>query len=149
MKKGLVIVAALGTLLTTACTSSGTTPFTMGLNTTMKANVAIIGVAAIYLIYDPLAPNWELEETKLSDDTYRLSMKMKRFHTGGSGEALQILKRRAVQLREAGGHAGYEILEYSEGIDSQTLAARRVAEGVVRVVPKAPADSFGLAAVNH
>lgn len=144
------LLLATGLLILTAgCSTSGTTPFTLGLNTSLKANVAILGAAAIYLVYDPLAPNWELEETKLSDDTYRLSMKMKRFHTGGSGEALQILKRRAVQLREQGGHAGYEILEYSEGVDSQTLTARRVAEGVVRVVRRSSADSFGLAATSY
>lgn len=145
MKVRALLAAGLLTL-TAACSTPGATPFTVGLNTSLTMNVAIIGAAAIYAVYDPLAPNWELEETKLSDNTYRLSMKMKRFHTGGSGEALQVLKRRALQLREAGGHARYEILEYSEGIDSQTLTARRVAEGVVRLVPHPASDSFGLAA---
>lgn len=104
--------------------------------------------AAIHLIYDPLAPNWEIEEAKLSEDTYRLSLKMKRFHTGGSGESIQVLKRRASQLQYEQGFGNYQILDYSEGIDSQTLGARRVAEGTVRLVQRQQADSFRLDGVN-
>jgi len=102
---------------------------------------AVVG-AAIYVVYDPLAPNWEIEESQLSEDTYRLSLKMKRFHTGGAGESIQILKRRASQLQYEQGFGGYQILEYTEGIDSQTTGARRVGEGVIRMVQRKQADSF-------
>jgi len=105
------------------------------------ATVAVVG-AAIYLVYDPLAPNWEIEESRLNGDTYRLSLKMKRYHTGGAGESIQILKRRASQLQYAQGFGNYQILEYTEGIDSQTIGARRVAEGVVKLVQRQQADSF-------
>ncbi|MPM96839.1 hypothetical protein SDC9_144004 [bioreactor metagenome] len=100
--------------------------------------------AAIYAYYDPLAPNWEIEEERLDDDTYRFSMKMKRYHTGGSGESIQILKRRANQIQREQGFGGYQILEYSEGIDSQTIGARRVAEGTIKLVKPQQADSFML-----
>lgn len=105
------------------------------------ATAAVVG-AAIYLVYDPLAPNWEIEESRLADDTYRLSLKMKRYHTGGAGESIQILKRRASQLQYEQGFGSYQILEYTEGIDSQTIGARRMAEGVVRLVQRQQADSF-------
>lgn len=108
--------------------------------TTLATGAAIAG--AVYLVYDPLAPNWEIEEAKLNDDTFRFSMKMKRFHTGGSGESIQILKRRASQLQYEQGFAGYQILEYTEGIDSQTIGARRVAEGTIKLVRPQQADSF-------
>lgn len=107
------------------------------------ATVAVIG-AAIYLVYDPLAPNWEIEESRLNDNTYRLSLKMKRYHTGGAGESIQIVKRRASQLQYENGYGNYQILEYTEGIDSQTLGARRVADGVIRLVQPRQADSFSL-----
>jgi hypothetical protein len=107
---------------------------------TMVSGAAVAG--AVYLIYDPLAPNWEIEEARVSQDTYRFSLKMKRYHTGGAGESLQILKRRASQLQQEQGFASYQIMEYSEGIDSQTIGARRVAEGIVRLVQAQPADSF-------
>lgn len=103
---------------------------------------AAVVAAAIYVVYDPLAPNWEIEEARLNDNTYRLSMKMKRYHTGGAGESIQLLKRRASQLQYEQGFGSYQILEYTEGIDSQTIGARRVAEGVIRLVQQPQADSF-------
>ena len=102
----------------------------------------VVGAGIAYLVYDPLAPNWEIEESRLNEDTYRLSLKMKRYHTGGAGESIQIFKRRASQLQHEQGFGSYQIIEYSEGIDSQTLGARRVADGVVRLVQRQQADSF-------
>jgi hypothetical protein len=40
------------------------------------------------------------------------------------------------------GFANYHILEYTEGIDSQTIGARRVAEGTIKLVQRQQADSF-------
>lgn len=111
------------------------------------AAATIIGSA--YLIYDPLAPNWEIEEVRMSDDTFRLSMMMKRFHTGGAGEAYQAFKRRASQLQEQLGYGQYLIAEYQEGIDSQTLGARRVANGVIRLTHRLEADSFNVRSILH
>ena len=115
--------------------------------TSLKLSTLVTGLAvaaAIYVIYDPLAPNWEIEESRLNDDTYRFSLKMKRYHTGGSGESIQILKRRASQLQYEQGFANYQILEYTEGIDSHTIGARRVAEGPIKLVQREQADSFRL-----
>lgn len=140
----LPLLLALG-----ACSTSSplipnkTIQLTAGTSVTAASLVtgaAVLG--AIYVVYDPLAPNWEIEESRLTEDTFRLSMKMKRFHTGGAGESLQIFKRRAMQLQSELGYARYDILEYSEGIESQTLGARRVGEGVVRLVERRQADSF-------
>lgn len=119
----------------------------MGVSLSSLATAAVVG-AAIYLVYDPLAPNWEIEESKLAPDVYRFSLKMKRYHTGGAGESVQILKRRASQLQYENGYSGYQILEYTEGIDSQTIGARRMAEGTVRLVQRQDADSFKLNEVN-
>ena len=127
-----------------ACSSSGTTPFSLAANTSIKWNLALGAALVVYLDYDPLAPNWEIEEAKLAADHFHLSMKMKRFHTGGSGEALQVLKRRANQLQHELGYAGYEIVSYTEGIESKTLAAQRVAEGTLRFFNLPDADSFAL-----
>lgn len=87
-----------------------------------------------YLIYDPMAPNWEIEETRLSEDTFFMQLRMKRYHTGGGGESMQVLKRRAGQLQRELGFGGYRILDYSEGIDSQSIGARRFGEGTIRLV---------------
>ncbi len=103
---------------------------------------AAIAILAIQLIFDPLAPNWEIEETRVSEDTYRYSLKMKRYHTGGAGESMQVLKRRISQVQQELGYGGYQLMEYSEGIESQTLGARRYAEGTVKLVQRKEADSF-------
>lgn len=142
-----------GALVLAGCSSGGTTASPLipdkfiqltaknSISLSTLASAAVVA-AAIYVIYDPLAPNWEIEEARLNDNTYRLSMKMKRFHTGGSGESIQLLKRRASQLQHEQGFTTYQILEYSEGIDSQTIGARRMAEGVIRLVRQEQADSF-------
>ncbi len=146
----LMLVAAVSI---TGCSSTGsaasplipaksiqlTTTTSVSLSTLATAAVV---VAAIYFVYDPLAPNWEIEESRLNDDTYRFSLKMKRYHTGGAGESIQILKRRASKIQYEQGFSGYQILEYTEGIESQTIGARRMAEGTIKLVQRQQADSF-------
>ena len=87
-----------------------------------------------YLIYDPMAPNWEVQETRVSEDVFHMQLRMKRYHTGGEGESMLILKRRAAQLQRELGYGSYRILDYMEGIDSQTLGARRFGEGRIQLV---------------
>ncbi|UCV27662.1 hypothetical protein [Ferribacterium limneticum] len=154
MKVGFVPLAVLSAVLAlSGCssTSGGGTPLipdkaiqlTAGTAVSMSTLVAAAALGAVaYVVYDPLAPNWEIEESRLNDSTYRFSMKMKRYHTGGAGESIQILKRRASQLQYEQGFGSYQIMEYSEGIDSQTIGARRVAEGTIRLVQRQQADSF-------
>lgn len=149
MKRFAALAAV--TLAVAACSSGSPLVPDKALHLTGGAAVKLSSLAtgavlagAAYLIYDPLAPNWEIEESRSTDDTYRFSLTMKRFHTGGAGEALQALKRRAGQLKAEQGYAAYQILEYSEGIDSRTLGARRVAQGAIRLVQREEADSFSL-----
>lgn len=96
--------------------------------------------ALFYIIYDPLAPNWKIEEQSITDDTYYLMMRAKSFRTGGDGESMQILKRRALKLQREKGYADYRILDYSEGIESSTPLTHRVSEGTIQLV-KSPIPS--------
>lgn len=77
--------------------------------------------------------NWELVEAKLASDRYALSLRMRRFHSGGDGEGRSLFHRRARELAQLGGYAGYEVLAYSEGIDSSLPLAQRVSEGIVQL----------------
>jgi hypothetical protein len=77
--------------------------------------------------------NWELVEARLAEDRYMLSLRMRRFHSGGDGEARALFHRRARELAQLGGFAGYEVLSFAEGIDSSLPFAQRVGEGVVRL----------------
>jgi hypothetical protein len=98
---------------------------------------SIAGGILLYLIVDPLAPNWQIEESPLDGGRYRIALKKKRFTTGGDGEAVQIFYRRAAQIAvEQGGR--YRVVEYSEGIDSSVPIAQRVAQGVVELVRQTP-----------
>lgn len=143
----LVVVVSLG-----ACGTTQTKSFpgsgSLLPNTTLKIGpataytieqIVVAGVAGalLYVVYDPLAPNWSIEERPLNEDTYALALRAKGFRTGGDGESLQIVKRRALQLQREKGYTGYRILDYSEGIESSTPLTHRVSEGTIQLV-KAP-----------
>lgn len=105
-------------------------------NFSLSLENMLIG-AAIYFFVDPLAPNWEGELKRLSDDTFSIAMRSKRFRsTGGDGEAGRVFRRNADQIVREGGFAGYDILSYSEGIESEVLGALRYAEGTIRISRK-------------
>lgn len=149
MKKVVAVFAVVVSL--SGCSTTSTMPLIPAKSVYLTASTSVsyatlataaVVAAAILIVYDPLAPNWEIEESRLNEDTYRFSMKMKRYHTGGAGESIQILKRRASQLQYEQRFAGYQILEYTEGIDSQTVGARRVADGTIKLVQRQQADSF-------
>lgn len=89
--------------------------------------------AAVYWAVDPLAPNWQVEQLPLGADRMRISLRKKRFASGGDGEAGQLFARRAEQAAYERGYAGYSVLEYSEGIESTLPLAQRVATGVIRL----------------
>jgi hypothetical protein len=93
-------------------------------------------VAVAYLVTDPWAPNWEIQEARFPENHVHFSMTMKRYYTGGAGEARLVFNRRAKELMRAGGFGGYEVVEYSEGMESSVLGAQRTAEGVVRLTKK-------------
>jgi hypothetical protein len=89
----------------------------------------------IYYVVDPRAPNWEIVEKRWPDGRLQYSLSMKNFHTGGDGEARQVLARRAAEYAREAGMAGYEIRTYSESIDSRLWLPRRTAEAVVAMLP--------------
>lgn len=98
-----------------------------------------LAIGAAYWIYDPLAPNWEIQEKRLDEHRFYLSLVMKRFNTGGDGDALSIVKRRAEDLLAAHGMSHYQIESLQQRIDSQTIGARRIAEAVLVMYPKVQA----------
>jgi len=80
-----------------------------------------------------LAPNWEIETREAGPSHYRITLTMKRFTTGGDGEAYLVMMRTAEQLRQAQGAQAYSVAEFSEGIESTVPVARRVARAVVEL----------------
>jgi hypothetical protein len=98
----------------------------------VSAETLVLG-AALYWAVDPLAPNWQLAQAPDGADRVRISLRKKRFTSGGDGEAGQLFARRAQQVAREGGYAGYSVMEYTEGIESTLPVAQRVAQGVIRL----------------
>jgi outer membrane protein OmpA-like peptidoglycan-associated protein len=101
--------------------------------TVEKIVFSAAGAALLYTLYDPLAPNWTLDEEAIGEDTYRLTLNMKRFIIGGEGEALALLRRWAEAVQHEGQYDGYRIDRFEQGIDSGTPVARRYAHATVRM----------------
>lgn len=96
---------------------------------------ALAGIA--YVILDPLAPNWEIEEAPLGEDHVHFSLRMKRYYSGGAGEAQALFHRHAKEIMRLNGFDGYKVVEYTEGLESSILGAQRTATGVVQLTRKA------------
>lgn len=99
---------------------------------TIPAEAMALG-AAVYFVVDPLSPNWQIEEARISDNRFRIALRKKRFVTGGDGEAAQIFYRRAEKIVRDNGYTGYTVLEFGEGVESTVPIAQRVAQGVIQV----------------
>jgi hypothetical protein len=99
-------------------------------------------VGATWYVVDPLAPNWEVKETKLADNRFRLELRKKNFTTGGDGEAVELLHRHAAKLAEVQGYQRYQVMAWSEGVQSDMPIAHRWARGTVELqgyLPPEPA----------
>ncbi|MBK6402849.1 MAG: hypothetical protein IPN12_08700 [Rhodocyclaceae bacterium] len=80
---------------------------------------------------DPLSANWQVDEVPLGDDRFRLRLQMRRFHAGGAGEARVVFQQRARELARQNDYDDYQVVEYSERMDSAMFASQRRAEGVI------------------
>jgi hypothetical protein len=97
----------------------------------------ILGTAAVaagaWYVVDPLAPNWEVQEGKVTDNRWRIAMRKKNWTTGGDGEAVELLHRHAAQLAQRQGYRSYQILTFTEGVQSDMPIAHRWARGEIEL----------------
>jgi len=100
---------------------------------TLETPEIAMGVA-LWALADPLAPNWQIRAAQLDERHVRFSMKQKLLHTGGAGEARQVLKRSAERLALEQGFSEYEITRYEEGIESTRPFARRTVVADVQLL---------------
>jgi hypothetical protein len=98
--------------------------------------------AGVVVVVDPLAPTWHIEQGEVGAGRYVFALTKKRFSTGGDGEAMPVLRRRIDQIAREKGYTRFDIVEYTEGIESHMPVAQRVSRGVVQFsgapVAKAP-----------
>lgn len=142
MKRIIGILSSLALAAAGGCTTTGSseTPSYLipdkTLNISPSVTPTLEGVVAgaiVLIVIDPLAPNWKIEQSQLAPERFELALMKKRFTTGGDGEAWQVFQRRAAQIARDNGAAGYRVVEFSEGVESHVLIARRVARGVVEI----------------
>ncbi|MDP5239564.1 hypothetical protein Q9Q94_08485 [Uliginosibacterium sp. 31-16] len=100
------------------------------------ADIVQVGLllAAVYMVTDPTAPNWEIVETRLPDNRVLYKLSMQYLHVGGDGEARYVLARRAEALAREQGLGGYQIQRYEEAVDSRILLPQRTAYAEVQLL---------------
>jgi hypothetical protein len=106
------------------------------LNVSSSLQIPLEGLllgAAVYWYVDPLAPNWQVEERKMSEGRYRIALRRKPITTGGDGEAEKIFLRRADQLARDLGRTGFTVVQFETGIESAIPFAYRIASGVIEL----------------
>ena len=128
LKRNVILLLLLGLAACGGIATNGAP----GTNGIVAAEALVLG-AVIYYVVDPLSPNWQIEEARMGDNRFRISLRKKRFATGGDGEATQLFYRRAEQIVRENGYAGYTVLEFGEGVESTVPIAQRVAQGVIQV----------------
>lgn len=121
---GKRLVVALVALACAACTT---------VDSVSPVTGEVVSLPDINLL-NPLANNWTIAETPIGKDSYRLLLRARYFRLGGDGEAIQFIRRRALQLQQERGASGYQLLDYVEGIESSTPFNYRVSAGTVRLV---------------
>jgi len=139
----------LCSLVLVGCGSSATDPLipdeSVYLTSTLSYTYAELAAAALVIgatwyVVDPLAPNWQVKETKLADNRFRVELRKKNFTTGGDGEATELLHRHAEKLAELQGYRRYLILAWSEGVQSDMPIAHRWARGTVELQGYVPPE---------
>jgi hypothetical protein len=71
-------------------------------------------------------------------------MRMKNFTTGGAGEATELLHRHAEELAQSQGYRRYQILTWTQGIQSNVPFAHRWARGEIALgehIPPMPEEN--------
>ncbi|MEO8630643.1 MAG: hypothetical protein ABI612_21475 [Betaproteobacteria bacterium] len=138
MKRTVLVSIGL-TLALTACSPLIPTKTVQVTDTMSFTTAEIVMVAAVvgiaYLVIDPLAPNWAIQETKLDETRYRIEMRKKRITTGGDGEAGNLFHRHADEIAMSVRSRGYTILSWNEGVQSDFPIAQRWARGEIQVQP--------------
>ena len=130
MRSAVVLAAALAAC---ACTQNAAKDPPQETQPTAPAGAptAAGSSGGIHFAYAPDAPNWKVTPIKLSDNHWRLELRMRRWHTGGAGEAELLFRQEAQELAAKQGYLHYVVLNFTEGIESTAPIAQRWARGEI------------------
>lgn len=106
----------------------------LGIGSTLTPKQMVIGAIVLYYAKDGFV--WEVEDRRLADDIYRITVRQGKLKQSGQGEAEVYFKKRAEEIAAIQGCNGYTILELTQGLESDYLGvAQRVTEGKIRCNP--------------
>lgn len=106
----------------------------LGIGSTLTPKQMVIGAIVVYYAKDGFV--WEVEDRRVADDVYRISVRQGKLKQSGQGEAEVYFKKRAEEIAAIQGCNGYTILELTQGLESDYLGvAQRVTEGKIRCNP--------------
>lgn len=142
-RPGGLLLGVAACLLVSACAGARLVPdnglpLAHGFEPRLDGLVAGLVIGAIaWVVVDPAAPNWEAKAQRIDTERVEIRLRRKRFAVGGDGEAASLFQKQARLLAQRNGASGFVILSYAEEIESEATYARRVARGVVRLLPPA------------
>lgn len=87
-----------------------------------------------------LRASWNAEVTPLDDNSFEVTFRMWPLRSGGSGEGMMQLKRRAEKMRRDLGYSRYRISDYSEGIESAFPIDQRFVYAILEFEGKRKGD---------
>ena len=90
-------------------------------------------------------PTGSIATIKLADNRWRLELRMRRWHTGGDGEAEVLFRDQARELADKQGYRHYVVLSWVQGIESTVPIAQRWARGEIELTGSDAADASGQA----
>lgn len=145
-----LLSALLGTLLLAGCVSPPSPDDfknALGIGDKLTPGQLVIGAIVVYYAKDGFT--WEVEDRRLSDDTYRLTVKQGKLKGTGQGEAEVYFKRRAEEIAAIQGCDGYTILSLTQGLYSDYFnVPQRVTEGTIRCNPPKAKKTGGYVPVS-
>jgi hypothetical protein len=131
------ILAATLTLLLPACGNAPLIPDkTLNISPSLQipyetvVATALVGFIA-WQVLDPLAPTWDIRHTRQGPDQFEITLRQKRFATGGDGEARYLFRRHAQALATGHGYPDYTITSYEESVESGPVIGQRVSRGTI------------------
>lgn len=134
------VIVLVMTLATCACTQNVTKDPSQETQATSATGAppATSSSGGAPFAYDSRSPNWQVTSIKLSDNRWRLELRMRRWHTGGAGEAEVLFHDQARELAAQQGYRHYVVMSFVQGIESTAPIAQRWARGEIELQESVP-----------
>jgi len=97
-------------------------------------DVAAAAATGLFLYTNDVIRPWSVDVSRLTDTTYRLTLKRSLFADGDDGSSGLAFRQQAEKIASTQSCTSYRVLSYEERLENITVGARRIAEGVIECV---------------